>query len=457
MLSLPNEIARLMRLLSHAYVSSLSSVPVLMEDQFPPNVNDLLPISCMIWNVQGAGSKAFLAALKELVKRHKPQVLALIETHMGGEQAEKIASLLRYSGHVRVDAVGFSGGIWIYWQQELVTVHPIIKHEQYITMTISRVGAVPWYFSAIYASPDPSKRNELWQELREFAGSHNEPWLLAGDFNETRFPSERSSSCRETTRRSNNFNEWIDDLQLLEVEFSGASHTWARGLSPETRQSARLDRALCNGNWSMRFERAKVKHLPAVQSDHCPIFISPNGFIPIQDVNRPFKFQATWLTHENFQDFVREKWDSSGPLIPALDKLATELKTWNRDIFGNIFQQKRRLLARISGVQQALSHNNARGLIKLEASLRRDLDEILEREEILWYQKSRLDWISHGDRNTSFFHLSTIGRRWRNNIVAIQDEFGSWLHDKEQVKNHFVTFFTKLFTEEGDEDLSVVP
>lgn len=31
-----------------------------------------------------------MAALKELVKRNKPNVIALLETHMGGEQATKL-------------------------------------------------------------------------------------------------------------------------------------------------------------------------------------------------------------------------------------------------------------------------------------------------------------------------------------------------------------------------------
>lgn len=56
-----------------------------------------------------------------------------------------------------------------------------------------------------------------------------EPWLLAGDFNETCFPSERSSSCRETTRQSGHFNTLIDELELIEIAFSGPQHTWTRG------------------------------------------------------------------------------------------------------------------------------------------------------------------------------------------------------------------------------------
>lgn len=329
MISIPNEIHRLMGLLSNAYTSSLPRIPMLMEERFPPNNINTLPISCLIWNVQGVGSRAFLVVLKDLVKQNKPNVIALLETHMGGTQAEKIAKALCFSGHSRVDAQGFSGGIWVYWRKEEVTVEPILKEEQYITMTITRNGSMPWYFSAIYASPDPTKRQELWQELRQFAESHNEPWLLAGDFNETRYPSERSNSSRESTRRSHQFNEWIDELHLLELEFSGASHTWSRGLSPETRQSGRLDRALCNDAWCLMFDQAHVRHLPAVQSDHSPLFISPNGFVPIQDINKPFRFQATWLTHEQFHEFVHDKWRLDYTLIPALNCLASELKIWN--------------------------------------------------------------------------------------------------------------------------------
>lgn len=125
-------------------------------------------------------------------------------------------------------------------------------------------------------------------------------------------------------------------MHLVEVEFSGASHTWSRGLTPETKQSGRLDRALCNSEWGLRFGAAHVKHLPAVQSDHCPLFISPNFFAPIQTINKPFRFQATCLTHEKFSEFIHQKWDRNGNLITSLENLSLELQQWNREEFGNI-------------------------------------------------------------------------------------------------------------------------
>lgn len=98
------------------------------------------------------------------------------------------------------------------------------------------------------------------------------------------------------------------------------------------------------------FEDASLRHLPAIQSDHCPIFIFPNGFLPLQTIHRPFKFQVVWLTHENFRAFVEERWCSNSDLIPALASLANDLQSWNKDVFGNIFIQKRALLGSIAGI-----------------------------------------------------------------------------------------------------------
>ncbi|KAL2902408.1 hypothetical protein RDABS01_027490 [Bienertia sinuspersici] len=414
-------------------------------------------LSFLVWNVQGAGSKAFIAALREVLIVNKPVVLALVETHMGGEQAQLIATKFGFGGHTRMDANGFAGGIWVYWRAEMVHIRSIEQDSQHITMEVVRNGEIPWYFTAIYANPDPIKRQDLWAHLKKFAENNNHPWMLGGDFNDTRYSWERSSACQETQRRSRIFNNWVENMELLEIEFSGPSHTWARGLTPETRKSARLDRVLCNSAWATRFEHAIVKHLPAIQSDHCPLFITPNGFAPLMNLNRPFRFQAAWMTHENFQEFIHAKWASDNPLVLALKKLANDLQSWNKEVFHNIFRKKRELLARIEGIQKNLSIKHDRGLIKLESKLRKELDEVLYQEELLWYQKSRVNWICDGDRNTSFFHLSTITRRWKNRIVAIKDENGHWLQDQHEIKSHIVNYFDRLYTEESNCSVPVLP
>ncbi|XP_074287770.1 uncharacterized protein LOC141612921 [Silene latifolia] len=182
------------------------------------------------------------------------------------------------------------------------------------------------------------------------------------------------------------------------------------------------------------FENAMVRHLPALASDHCPLLISPNGFAPLAAVNRPFRFQACWLTHEKFKEFIDKNWSQQGAFTERLDRLSSKLQDWNQQVFGNIFRQKRELKARIEGCQRELALKRINYLIKLEAKLRRELDEVLSREELLWYQKSRMNFIRDGDRNTSYFHVSTLIRRWRNRITSLKKENGEWATEPSEVK-----------------------
>lgn len=76
---------------------------------------------------------------------------------------------------------------------------------------------------------------------------------------------------------------------------------------------------------------------------------------------------------------------------------------WNRDSFGNIFAKKRRIRARIDGINRALANGPNLFLESLQHSLSLDYQNILALEEEFWASKSRLDWLNLGDSNTSFF------------------------------------------------------
>lgn len=53
-----------------------------------------------------------------------------------------------------------------------------------------------------------------------------------------------------------------------------------------------------------------------------------------------------------------------------------------------------------------------------------ELDEQLRREELLWKQKSKVDWLSSSDMNTKYFHASTTIHRCRNQIVELKKGSG---------------------------------
>ncbi|KAJ8430798.1 hypothetical protein Cgig2_003240 [Carnegiea gigantea] len=88
---------------------------------------------------------------------------------------------------------------------------------------------------------------------------------------------------------------------FVDLGFSGALFTWARGRTKVTRKQARLDRGVCLPNWSSLFQEASVKHLIKHQPNHSPIFISLFKGGEVMQGEKPFCFQAAWLTHEELE------------------------------------------------------------------------------------------------------------------------------------------------------------
>ncbi|GKC74514.1 RNA-directed DNA polymerase, eukaryota, reverse transcriptase zinc-binding domain protein, partial [Tanacetum coccineum] len=68
-------------------------------------------VSLLVWNVQGAGSSNFFGTLKEIVRINHQEVIALVETHLDGDRAERLGRQIQYDGHARVDAEGHSGAV----------------------------------------------------------------------------------------------------------------------------------------------------------------------------------------------------------------------------------------------------------------------------------------------------------------------------------------------------------
>ena len=396
-------------------------------------------MNVFVWNIQGAGSGETLNILREHIRMHRPSIVALVETRISRRRAQAVCDKIGFRNCFRVEAQGFQGGIWVLWNSDEIGVAVRNSHEQFVTVEVQPHDRMSWLLTIVYASPHTQHRDILWQKLQQFASVHDKPWLLAGDFNETISLEERNHGVPEMLRRCKRFKHWIENTGLIDLGFSGPNFTWARGMSSATRKEARLDRALYNIEWRRRFQDGCVRHLLQAGSDHSPLLIVTGGFALAKLPNKPFWFLAAWATHDQFETVVKENWDPSFSLMSKLDKLATSLTTWNKEVFGNLFRRKRNLWARLERIQRRLTTGASCYLLKLERRLRHQLDHTLDQIALLCFQKARVDQIQDGDRNTRHFHLSTIIRRRFNHINALKNKDDEWCFDPRKSSSFLLT------------------
>ncbi|KAL8141278.1 hypothetical protein V2J09_007299 [Rumex salicifolius] len=376
-----------------------------------------------------------MRTLKDIIRTHDPTILVLVETRLSGTQADKVCKEIGFDGIVRAEAVGFKGGIWFLWRKDRVKLTVQDMFHQAVMLEVERAGEDSWVFSAIYASPQLNSRQELWDRLLGLQLDISKPWLLMGDFNETMNMAERTGDSDCMRRRCDRFSSWVNDMELLDMGYSGPQYTWFRGVDEDSRTAARLDRGLCSVEWQDYFGEASIKHLGRNQSDHCPILMDSYGFSQGNMSSHPFRFQAAWTLHDEFQEYVAQNWNHNVQLPEALANLADHLMAWNRDVFGNLFRSRDRLWRRIEGIQRSLSVAWSVGLVKLEKKLRAELDVVLEQIYLFWVQKARTVALRDGDRNTRYFHTCAVIRRKKNKIGSLQDKDGVWVDELRAQQN----------------------
>ncbi|XP_075655268.1 uncharacterized protein LOC142625513 [Castanea sativa] len=152
------------------------------------------------------------------------------------------------------------------------------------------------------------------------------------------------------------------------------------------------------------------------------------------------------LSHADFPAIVREAWaGKDSDMDGAIKNFTSRAQRWNKEVFGNVFAKKKQLLARLLGTQRALANNPNNFLINLQDLLSKEYNLILQLEEEIWAMKSRTNWTIFGERNTAYFHMSTMTRRSKNRITSIQNDEGEWVHNVEEVKEIFISNFKKLY------------
>ena len=286
------------------------------------------------------------------------------------------------------------------------------------------------------------------------------PWCCFGDFNELLEVKEKNGGAQRSHNLMQSFRDVLDDCRFVDLGYSGPEFTW-NGRRHGEWIWERLDRGVANYDWLARYPTGRVTHLHCYSSDHRPILLAldPNGESQ-KWKQKPFRFEAMWVTDSECGNTVSRAWshqcENGTPMFTVANKLKRckkHLKKWSKEHFGNVkkqIQQTKEMLWKAE--ERLVRENNYEEVLRLKS----ELNVLLYKEEQMWHQRSQVQWIKSGDKNTRFFHGTATNRKRQNFIKGLRDADGNWQSEEAAFTKVLIDFYAELFTTSNPQNLERV-
>lgn len=237
------------------------------------------------------------------------------------------------------------------------------------------------------------------------------------------------------------FRDVLDICDFVELGSTGLKSTW-QGNRHGHVVWERLDRGVASYDWMAKFLAATIRHLHCVASNHRPILL-------LLDLNgestrwkhKPFRFEEMWLADWGCGDIVKKAWEVRPRgqfmyrVVTKVKKCKRMLHSWSKIHFGSVKDQIKKKKELLWKAEEVSAKG---GNYDIVVQLRRDLNVLLDKENHMWSQRSRAQWLVEGDRNTKFFHGVATQHKRRNFIKGIRDRHGDWVTDEKVVADIFV-------------------
>ncbi|XP_042499710.1 uncharacterized protein LOC122077876 [Macadamia integrifolia] len=286
--------------------------------------------------------------------------------------------------------------------------------------------------SFIHANCFRAARRDLWSNLAASNPGQGIPWMVTGDFNATLYAHEKRGPGSFNLSSAADFGALVDSCSLIQIPSQGRKYTWTNNR----------------------------------RRDHSPLLVVSEALV--KPSNCPFRFQRSWIDHENFLKIVKESWDEwmSGSALyifsQKIKRLKIVIKEWARETFPNVNLEKEEALKGLEEIQKEIEEigMNDQNFAR-EADAKTRYLKAMEGYEKFWAEKARIRWRTQGDRSSKFFHMAVKVRRMKNTIRYLKTDSGQIINEKMQLeeftKSYYENFLKKSTTVDHMEMLDCIP
>ncbi|XP_042939392.1 uncharacterized protein LOC122274417 [Carya illinoinensis] len=407
-------------------------------------------MSCLSWNCRGLGNPRTVNKLHLMVQNKSPKFVFLMETKSNRTKVEAVKRRLQFDNSFVVNSRGTSGGLAFLWKDDMEA--EVVSYTQnHISLIVKGMkGGIPWHLTGFYGNPMTAKRQESWLLLQALKPASSIGWMCVGDFNEIMCYGEKWGGALRPYKQMKAFITAVYSCGLSDMGYLGSKFTWLNGRQGRAFTKERLDRAFSNSVWAHLFNDSKVFILPALNSDHNPLWVTMEQLqAPRNRQQKPFRYEACWLMKEESFKLIEEAWRAPRQTVNKMQGTIDRLKTcrskltqWSKQTFATA---KREVCAQIDYIS-TLQERNTGQLTKEIKQAQQEVNKLLEAENIKWKQKAKQRWLAERDRNTKYFHQCASDRRKSNVVRKLLDSNGQAVSSKEGICALFQEYFTEIFT-----------
>ncbi|KAH0893910.1 hypothetical protein HID58_056339, partial [Brassica napus] len=225
-----------------------------------------------------------------------------------------------------------------------------------------------------------------------------------------------------------------------------------RGIANSRDLVQALDRVMINSCWISALPNSFVTFESGGVSDHLRMNIQLRE-VPQGNV-KPFKLFNHTASHPRFLEVVDRVGHETVPLFHSrtalqrfqdkLKALKSEMCGLNRNMCGDLPSHVKHAYEGLCAKQTKAMQNPQTSTFEAASDAWEHWHHISGIEEQFYYQKSRVQWLGFGDRNSRFFHKVTQSHNVRNTIRRIVTEDGIILTSPSDIKleaaAHFENF-----------------